>query len=99
MKKIAFNTSGAMLEHSSDGKLVRKSVRGAAELPFSEDNLQQAAAKALPGSVRIIADTDPDSHGTVPREDVLPSICLKDRATGKLFEVYIENGQLMMEVL
>lgn len=99
MKKIAFNTPGATLERSPDGKLVRKSFRGTAELPFSEDNLQQAKAAALPGTMRILSVEEHNEKHNIPNEEVLQRICLADRATGKPFEVYIENGQLMMEGL
>ena len=95
MKIIQYKTLGAMLERGPDGKLVRKVLHGSAELPFSEDNLQQANAAALPGTVQIRSVEGQD----ISREEVHQRFCLQDRANGKLFEVYIENGQLMMEVL
>ena len=94
MKFIQYKTLGAMLERGLDGKPVRKRVSVTAEVPFSEEALQQAEATALPGTVQVI-----DKEERTASLRAVPSICLSDRATGKLFEVYIENGQLMMEVI
>lgn len=94
MKIIQYKTLGAMLEPGPGGKSVRKSVNVTAEVAFSEEALRQAEAAALPGTVRII-----EKEAVASFRNAAPSICLTDRATGKLFEVYIENGQLMMEVI
>lgn len=95
MKKIRYKLPAAMLEHGSDGKLIRKPLTATTETPFSEENLLQAEAKALPGTVQIVESQEQ----AVPSVVAQDCICLIDRATGKPFEVYIENGQLMMEVM
>ena len=95
MKNIQYKTHGAMLEAGPAGKMIKKPFYATAEIPFSEENWQKAEAEAVPGTVQLLneADAEPAPHNGQS------SIQLIDRATGKLYEVYIENGQLMMEVL
>ena len=94
MKFIQFKTSGAMLESSHAGTPIRKNVDVAAEVPFSEETLQRVEAVALPGTVRIIEKEE--SEAPIRAE---PFIRLADRTTGRPYEVFVENGQLMMEVI
>lgn len=95
MKNIQYKTQGATLEAGPDGKMVKKPFYATAEIPFSEENLLQAESKALPGTVKVVETSERDDRPVAARDRV----CLIDRATGKPFEVYIENGQLMMEVM
>ena len=93
MKKILYKTLGTILEPGPGGNPIRKSVSVTTEVPYSEEALRQAEATALPGTVQVI-----------DREEVAApigksAIRLTDRATGLLYEVYIENGQLLMEVI
>lgn len=99
MKKIEYQVPGAMLERSPDGKLARKPFNATAEIPFSEENLQKAETIGLPGSVQILRKEDHPLLRGEQIQKVLPFISLTDRATGKIVELYVENGQLMMEVL
>jgi hypothetical protein len=62
------------------------------QLPYTEANLAAAKAEALPGSLQILEEAEAPAE---PMDRVL----LKDRATGKTFEVYVESGKLMMEVI
>lgn len=92
MKKIAYTATGAVLEPGADGKLVRKVIRTRVELPYSEENITRAESEAEPGSVSVF-----DTLGeAAPAQD---RMVLQDRATGKLFEIYIKKGKLMMEVI
>lgn len=96
MKNIQFKVPGAMLVRSPDGKMVRKSFDATVELPFSEDNLHYAKEKAFPNSVQVF---DAENESAASCETALNRICLADRQTGSSMQLYVENGQLMMEVL
>lgn len=94
MKIIRYKTLGAMLELGPDGKPIRKDVSVTTEVPYSQEALRKAESTALPGTVQTIERKDPADTAKP-----VQSICFSDRATGKTYEVYVENGQLMMEVL
>ena len=92
MKKIAYTATGAAWEPNADGKLVSKAIRTRVELPYSAENLIRADSEAEPGSVTVFEVP----NEAAPAQDRL---ILQDRATGKAFEIFIQNGKLMMEVI
>lgn len=94
MKTIVYKKPGTMLSRSGQGKTLEP-VGVTVEVPFSEENLQRADAEALPGSLQILdlPDADPEEY------PVSKNLVLRDRASGKLYEIFVENGKLMMEVL
>ena len=97
MKKIVYKTQGTMLVPGPSGGLIPRKFEADAEAPYTEENLAEAEARALPGSLQILSHED-SSQIPVSAEPLL-GITLKDRATGKLYELYIENGKVMKEVL
>jgi hypothetical protein len=94
MKKIIYKVLGKQLTGSRFSGTEEVPVEVSQEVPFSEAALDWAKTEALPGSLQIVEDTDP-----AELENTLAKILLKDRSTGKLFELYVENGKLMMEVM
>ena len=94
MKKIIYNTPGAALIPGTHGGTNLDPVSVAVELPFSPENLRQAEAEASPGSLLIRESSEDEATA-----DVLDRLVLKDRAADRLYELYVENGKLMMEVI
>ncbi len=94
MKVIEYKIAGAMLAGSGQGA-TEKPVNATVELPFSDSNLKRADAEALPGTVQVLEI--PEASGT--EDPVHQRLVLQDRATGKLYELYIEDGKLMKEAL
>lgn len=94
MKKIIYKVLGKQLTGSRFSGTEEIPVEVSQEVPFSEEALELAEAAALPGSLRIVEEPD-----LADRETTFERILLKDRSTGKLFELYVENGKLMMEVM
>lgn len=99
MSNIQYKIPGAILERGSDGKQIRKPFDATANVPFSEENLRQVEKKALPGTVQILADDEQLAPGANAQPDAPQRIRLQDVATGEIYALYIENGQLMKEVL
>lgn len=93
MKTIVYKKTGTMLSRSGRGK-THEPVGVTVEVPFSEENLQCAEAEALPGSLQILEESGAASEELTVHQKLV----LQDRATGKLYEIYVENGKLMMEV-
>lgn len=100
MKKIFYKTSGTMLVAGPNGDLVPKPVEASVEAAYSESALQYAETVAIPGSIVILGDDAPAKADTIETpEPINTRLLLQDRATGKIYEIYVENGKLMMEVL
>lgn len=89
MNKIIYTTPGATIQ---GGTTQPMGVR--VELPYTQANLERAETEATPGTLLIREASDGDDL-----LDVKDRLVLKDRATGKLFELYVETGKLMMEVI
>lgn len=94
MKTIVYKKPGTMLSRSGRGETLEP-VGVTVEVPFSEENLQRAEAEALAGSLQILEELD-----SAPEESAVhQKLVLQDHTTGNLYELYVENGKLMMEVL
>lgn len=89
MKTILYTTPGATIQ---GGTTQPMSV--SVELPYTPANLERAEAEAIPGTL-LIRESSEDAQLL----DAKDRLVLKDRATGKLFELYVETGKLMMEVI
>ena len=61
MKKIVFNTPGAMLIAGKNGEVTRTPIVGKAELPYSESNLDYVRRVALDGAYEILEDSEPEA--------------------------------------
>lgn len=94
MKTIAYKTTGAALVPGVYGESRLEPIGVKVELPYTPENLERAEAEATPGTLLIWESSDDDEL-----LDVRDRLVLKDRSTEKLFELYVENGKLMMEVL
>lgn len=99
MKVIRYKRIGARLVHGPDGGLIRKPLEVVVELPYSESNMKKAEANAVSGSLQILTREDHDLLHSGKPAAAQPRICLEDRTTGEIYEVYIDAGKLMMEVL
>lgn len=93
MKKIIYKIHGEQLLNSRISTPESRPVVLIKEVPYSEAALEWAKAEALPGTLEILEEPEPFLGETCDR------ILLKDRGTGKVFELYVENGKLMMEVI
>lgn len=99
MEKIVYKTAGTMLVPGKDGTLIHKRVELDAEDPYTEENFKHAEQIALAGTLQVISDeSQPQAPADTVEENPLDRLLLKDRATGMIYEVYIENGKLMKEV-
>ena len=93
MKKIIYKIHGEQLLSSRISTPESRPVVLVKEVPYSEPALERAKAEALPGTLEILEEPEPVS------EEIHDRILLKDRSTDKVFELYVENGKLMMEVI
>lgn len=94
MKKIVYKVLGKQLTGSRFSGTEEIPVEVSQEVPFSEAALDWAKMEALPGSLQIVEEPDPAEP-----ENTFDRILLKDRSTGRLCSLYVENGKLMMEVI
>ncbi len=98
MKKILYKSSGGVLLPNANGVPVRSSIDVAAESPYSVENLKEAEQHALPDTLKIQADPE-EAPAADPTDAAQPWVVLTDRATGELYQLWVERGKLMMEVL
>lgn len=92
MKIIRYKTAGEMLTQIRNGSLQKQTITGTVEKPYSEEALKEAEAEAIPGTIEVIDAVLPVAHHVLHDQ-----LALVDRATGKPYVVYVENGKLMME--
>lgn len=93
MKKIIYKVHSQQLLGSRFSTPETRPVVVSKEVPYSEAALEWAKTEALPGTLEILEETEPVAA------EVCNKILLKDRSTDKVFELYVENGKLMMEVI
>ena len=98
MKIIRYKTAGEMLTQIRNGSLQKQTITGTVEKPYSEEALKEAEAEAIPGTIEVI-DAVPPVANNVAHHVLHDQLALVDRATGKPYVVYVENGKLMMEVI
>ena len=99
MKTIRYKATGEALLTGANGGLKSQPIATIVEVPYSESNLKAAEENALSGTIEVLdapeSEIPPDNSDDVHRKQIV----FVDRATGKPYSVYVENGKLMMEVV
>ena len=97
MKTIRYETAGEMLTQGRSGSIQKQAIVGLVEKPYSEEAMREAEAEAMPGTIEIVDAQDPAAQDFDAVHERLDQLVLVDRASGKPYVVYVENGKLMME--
>ena len=98
MKIIRYKTAGEMLTQDRYGSFQKLTITGMVEKSYSEEALKEAETEAIPGTIEVI-DALPPVANDVAHHVLHDQLALVDRATGKPYAIYVENGKLMMEAI